>query len=316
MMNEPAPAAGLKIVFMGTSAFAVVALQALLRSPHTVIAVYTQAPRPAGRGLKLQPSPVHEFATSHALPIFCPTTLRDPAIQSEYKLLAADISVVAAYGNLLPQAILDAFPGGCINIHPSLLPRWRGAAPIQHQILAGDVDAGVTIMQLDKGLDTGDILLQRPMVMPERIDAMRLEELLASQGAAMLIEVLGLYQYGALKPLRQEDALATYARKLDKQDGYIQWQNTAIEIDRQIRGCVPWPGTFSLLHGQTLKMQGATYSLESVPFAPGTIIDTDLRIACGQGTLQPLHLQLPGGKMLPREQFLRGRPIAPGTILG
>ncbi|MBY0354667.1 MAG: methionyl-tRNA formyltransferase, partial [Rickettsiales bacterium] len=231
----------MRIVFMGTPAFALPTLQALIDSTHEVVAVYCQPPRPAGRGQKPQPSPVQRLAEMHAIPVYYPTSLRDSEVQATFNSHAADAAIVAAYGLLLPPPILNAYRYGCINIHPSDLPRWRGAAPIQRTIMAGDADTAICIMHMDEGLDTGDVLLRKPLTIPANSDAGWLHDWLAAQSAPLLLEALQQLQAGTACPTQQSAAGITYASKISKQEAALDWQRPAHELLQQIRGLVPSP---------------------------------------------------------------------------
>jgi methionyl-tRNA formyltransferase len=301
----------MRLAFMGTPDFAVPALQALHQAGHDIAAVYCQPPRPAGRGHALRPCPVHQEAERLRLDVRTPARLRkDEAAQAEFAALNLDAAVVAAYGLILPQAMLDAPKRGCLNIHASLLPRWRGAAPIQAAILAGDAESGVTIMQMDAGLDTGAMLLKQAIPITSATTTATLHDQLAEAGARLILETLATDP----PPQPQSDENATYAAKLAREDGRIDWTHPAAQIDRQIRAYDPWPGTFSTLNGQPLKILGAIPTSGSG--LPGTTLDNHLTVACGTGAIRLTHIQLPGRSALPAEAFLRGHPIPPGTHLG
>ncbi len=297
-----------KIIFAGTPQFSVSTLSALLDSEHTVIAVYTQPDRPAGRGRKLTASPVKELAVKHGIPVYQPQTLRDEAEQKRLTSLGADVMVVVAYGLLLPLPVLQAPRYGCINVHASLLPRWRGAAPIQRAILEGDQQTGVTIMQMDKGLDTGDMLAKVECPINIHDTSALLHDRLAASGAEVLIKTLA--QLDDLTAEKQDNALATYAHKISKEEAEINWQMTAIELDRKIRAFDPWPVAFTDWGENTLRLWEACVSPETTQAPPGTIIQTSsqgIDVATGMGVLRLLKVQLPGGKPLSASDLLNAR---------
>lgn len=293
---------GLRVVFAGTPAFAAEALQALLQSSHHVIAVYTQPDRPAGRGQKLTESPVKTLAREAGLPIYQPTTLKDPAAQAEFAALKPDVLVVAAYGLILPDAILSVPLHGGINIHPSILPRWRGAAPIQRTLFSGDTETGVTIMQMDAGLDTGPILYQTHYTMRPDETTASLHDQLASDGAAALIHVLNQEVVSPLPRLTQDNEKATYAAKITKEEANIDWSQPASHLSCLIRAFNPWPVAYTTMHGVTVRVWQAVALTDSTKQAPGSIVAVSkhgLDIAAGQGSvLRLLCLQWPGGKPL------------------
>jgi len=304
-----------RIVFAGTPDFAAEHLRALLDTPHQIIAVYSQPDRPAGRGQKLMPSPVKQLAVQHAIPVYQPQTLRDPAAQAELAALNPDLMVVVAYGLILPQVVLDTPRLGCINSHASLLPRWRGAAPIQRAIEAGDLESGVTVMQMEAGLDTGPMLLKVSTPIDAEDSGGSLHDRLASLGPAAVIEAIAGLASGTLKGQVQDDSLATYAHKLNKEEARIDWSRPAIELERLIRAFNPWPICHSTLNDAPLKILGA--QLGEGQGQPGQILSASkegLSVACGVGALRLTRLQLPGGKALAfadlynsrREQFAAG----------
>ncbi|MDA0820276.1 MAG: methionyl-tRNA formyltransferase [Proteobacteria bacterium] len=298
------------IAFMGTPDFAVPALVALHEAGHELACVYTQPPRPAGRGKKLQPSPVHRKAKELGIEVRHPTSLKNQDAQAEFAALQADVAVVSAYGLILPQAVLDAPSYGCLNIHASILPRWRGAAPIHRAILAGDAETGVTIMQMEAGLDTGPMLAK--VITP--IDAKTTGELteeLAELGANAMVGVLNDLEHLAAIP--QDDGAATYAPKIDKAEARIDWSKPAEEIERLARGLAPFPGAWFESDGERVKLLRA--ELAEGSGNPGEVLNEDFTIACGSGAIRPLRLQRAGKPAMDREDFLRGNPIAKGTIL-
>jgi methionyl-tRNA formyltransferase len=298
------------IIFMGTPEFAVPALKKLLDSRYNICAVYTQPPRPAGRGQKERKSPVHILAEENGIPIFTPPSLKDPQAQAEFANLKPDIAVVAAYGLILPQAILDAPTHGCINIHPSLLPRWRGAAPIQRTIMAGDSETAVCIMQMDSGLDTGDILLCKKFNVASLETAGQLHNRLSSAGAEMILDTLELIASGKATRVPQSTEGITYAAKITKQEAEIDFAKSATEIDCHIRGLNPYPGAYMMLKGEKIKIISATIE-HSNPGQQhthnhGEIDYKNFRITCADGFVQPQILQREGKKPVNIEDFLRG----------
>jgi len=289
----------MRIVFAGTPEFAAQHLEALLQAGYQVEAVYTQPDRPAGRGQKLMPSPVKQLALQHGLPVMQPATLRDAEAQHALAALQPDLMVVVAYGLILPQAVLDTPRLGCINSHASLLPRWRGAAPIQRAIEAGDSESGVTVMQMEAGLDTGPMLLKvRTPIVPSDTGG-SLHDRLAALGAQAVVEAVARLQAGSLPGERQDDTLATYAHKLSKDEARLDWQRPAAELERLVRAFNPWPICHSSLAGDVLKVHAAR--LVPGQGEPGRILAAGkdgLTVACGTGALQLTRLQLPGGKPL------------------
>lgn len=309
----------LRIVFAGTPEFAAEHLKALLDTPHQIIAVYSQPDRPAGRGQKLTPSPVKQLALQHAIPVYQPQTLRDPAAQAELAALKPDLMVVVAYGLILPQVVLDTPRLGCINSHASLLPRWRGAAPIQRAIEAGDAKSGVTVMQMEAGLDTGPMLLKVSTAIIAADSGGSLHDRLAALGPPAVIEAIRGLAAGTLKGQVQDDSLATYAHKLNKDEARIDWSRPAVELERLVRAFHPWPICHSTLNGEALKVHAAQMGEGSG--APGTILAADksgLTVACDTGALRLTRLQLPGGKALNFSDLFNSRreQFAAGLVLG
>jgi len=304
----------LRLIFMGTPDFAVPALAALRDAGHEIAAVYSQPPRPAGRGHAERPSPVQTFAEAHGLPVRTPRTLRDPAAQADFAAFGADAAVVAAYGLILPQAVLDAPRLGCINIHGSLLPRWRGAAPIQRAILAGDDETGITIMQMDAGLDTGPMLLRESVPIGPRTTAGDLHDTLAEIGARLIVEAMKGVAAGSLKAEPQPAEGATYAAKLGRDEGRLDWTRPALELDRRVRALNPWPGTWFAHDDAKIKVLDAVAD-PAAGGDPGTVLPGGLTIACGEGGLRLLRLQRAGRAPVDAEAFLRGYALAPGTRL-
>jgi methionyl-tRNA formyltransferase len=301
----------MRLAFMGSPDFAVPALLGLHQAKHEIAAVYCQPPKPAGRGYALRPCPVHIAATRLGLPVSTPARLRaDPAAQQGFAALRLDAAVVAAYGLILPPAMLDAPRRGCLNIHASLLPRWRGAAPIQAAILAGDAETGVTIMQMDAGLDTGPMLLSESVPIIRTTTTAGLHDVLAEIGARLILRALAEDP----RPVPQPEQGATYAPKLTREAGRIDWTRDAAMIERQMRAFDPWPGTFSTLRGATLKVAAAELACGSGP--PGTVLDGRLTVACGEGALRLTRVQLAGRPAMAADAFLRGHPVSAGAVLG
>ncbi|MBF9057806.1 methionyl-tRNA formyltransferase [Rhodobacterales bacterium HKCCSP123] len=301
----------MRVVFMGTPEFSVPVLDALIAAGHEIAAVYTQPPRPAGRGKKERPSPVQARAEALGLTVRHPRTLRDPDAQAEFAALKADVAVVVAYGLILPQAVLDAPARGCLNIHASLLPRWRGAAPIQRAIMAGDTETGVCIMQMEAGLDTGPVLLRRAIPIRAEETAGELHDRLSALGAEAIIEALA--QLDTLSPEPQPDTGVTYAEKIDKAEARVDWTAPAPIIDRQIRGLSPFPGAWTLVGGTRVKLIRSR--LAAGTGMAGEVLD-GLTIACGKGAVEITELQPEGKPRMATEAYLRGARIAPGMVLG
>ena len=300
----------MRIIFMGSPDFAVPTLNALVAAGHEVVAAYTQPPRAAGRGKAERATAVAVRAGELEIEVRCPRSLRGADEQAAFAELGADIAVVAAYGLILPQAVLDAPRHGCLNVHGSLLPRWRGAAPVQRAIMAGDAITGVTIMAMEAGLDTGPMLLARNLTIGDS-NAAQVTERLAKLGAAMMVEVVGaLDRY---PPLPQPDEGVTYAAKISKDEARIDWSRPARELARHVQGLAPFPGAWFEVTGERIKLL-ATDAAASAG-APGEVIDERLTIACGEGALRPTLLQRAGKSAVALDDFLRGFPIAKGTIL-
>ena len=296
---------------MGTPDFSVPALDALLAAGHDIAAVYTQPPRPAGRGQKERPSPVHLRAEALGVPVRHPKTLRAPEAQADFAALDADIAVVVAYGLILPKPVLDAPRHGCLNIHASLLPRWRGAAPIHRAVLAGDAETGVCIMQMEEGLDTGPVLLSAATPVGPTDTTGDLHDRLAALGARLIVDALA--RLDTLVPEPQPENGVTYAAKIDKAEAAIDWTRPAAEIDRQIRGLSPFPGAWTTHEGRRLKLLRSRVA--EGQGAPGEVLH-GLTIACGTGATDILDVQAEGRARQDAASFLRGTPIAPGTRLG
>jgi methionyl-tRNA formyltransferase len=305
----------LDLIFMGTPDFAATVLAALIDAGHRIGAVYTQPARPAGRGHRLQPSPVEALARRHGIAVRCPATLRDPETQDEFAATPADAAVVAAYGLILPPAILKAPRHGCLNVHASLLPRWRGAAPIQRAILAGDPETGITIMQMDEGLDTGPILLQQAIPITPKMTSGELSELLAALGARLILDAIDGVARGTLVARPQPSAGVTYAAKLRREEARLDWRLSAVALERQVRAFDSWPGAYFCGRGERIRVLMADADPQSAAAPPGTVLDECLSVACGEGVLRPLRLQRPGRTALDTAALLRGFALPPGTVL-
>ena len=305
----------MRVVFMGTPDFSVPALGALIDAGHEIACAYTQPPRPAGRGQKERPSPVQAFAVARGIEVRHPTSLKDPAAQEAFAALDADIAVIVAYGLILPVPVLSAPRLGCLNIHASLLPRWRGAAPIQRAILAGDTETGVTVMQMDAGLDTGDMLLREPLPIDAQTTGGALHDALSALGARLIVDALDRLAAGTLAAQPQPEEGVTYARKLDKAEARLDWTAEAGALARRVRAFDPWPGTWFEHDGVRIRVTAA----EAVPgrsgAVPGTVLDTGPTVACGTGALRLLRLQRPGRAAMAAVEFLRGYDLPPGTVL-
>lgn len=304
-----------KIVFMGTPDFAVPVLRQLI-AHHTVIGVVTQPDRPAGRSRQVQMSPVKLTALDAGIPVFQPEKIRRPDAVAELREWSPDVYVVAAFGQLLPQTVLDIPPHGSINVHASLLPRWRGAAPIQAVIRAGDAETGITIMKMDAGLDTGAILSQRAIPISSDETGQSLHDKLSEVGAALLIDTLPGYLSGALQPIPQDDALATLAPRIDKEEGRINWHDSAAQIERTVRAFTPWPGTFTTWDGKGLKIHGGAVGEGSAE--PGRVTERAGKVAVGtgEGVFLPTRVQLEGRGVVGIDEFVRGYPGFVGAALG
>jgi methionyl-tRNA formyltransferase len=300
----------MRIIFMGTPDFAVPALDALVAAGHDIVAVYSQPPRPAGRGKAPRPSPVHARADALGLEVRTPVSLRGAEEQADFAALQADMAVVAAYGLILPVPVLEAPGLGCLNIHASLLPRWRGAAPIQRAILAGDTETGVTIMQMEAGLDTGPMLARAATPVGTKTAGALIAEL-ADMGARLLLEVLA--DLPAYPPVPQPEAGVTYAAKIDKAESRLDFTRPAVEVERQVRAFNPAPGAWFAMGGERIKMLVAAVETQHGP--AGTVLDERLLIACGSGSIRPALVQRAGKGAMPTGDMLRGFSVPPGTIL-
>ena len=303
----------LRLIFMGTPDFAVPTLVELAARGHEIVAVYTRAPKPAGRGMDMQITPVEREARRLALPVFTLKTLRTDEAQAAFRAHGADAAVVVAYGLILPKAVLEAPRFGCFNVHASLLPRWRGAAPINRAVMAGDVESGVTIMQMDEGLDTGAMVLaERLPILPD-MTAGDLHDALAPRGADLMMRALAALERGTLTPTAQPEAGVTYAAKISKDETRIDWSRSAQDVHNHIRGLSPFPGAWFELDGVRVKVLRSTKG-EGVG-QPGTALDGRLTIACGDGAVRLVQVQRAGKQPMAAEDFLRGTQVAAGTRL-
>ncbi|XWX05309.1 methionyl-tRNA formyltransferase [Aggregatilineales bacterium SYSU G02658] len=302
-----------RIVFMGTPEFAVPSLKALI-AHHQVVGVVTQPDRPAGRGGELRPPPIKELAQAHSIPCVQPVKLRE--VKDWLRAQEADLFVVAAFGQILPQSVLDMPRHGCLNVHGSLLPRWRGAAPIHAAIRAGDAETGITIMLMDAGLDTGPMLTQASTPIKPDDTSASLHDRMAELGANLLIQTIPPYLNGQITPQPQDDALATYAPQLSKEEGRIDWSLPAVQIERTIRAFDPWPGTFTHWDGKLLKVHRARLRAGQQPAGSVALIDGALCVGTGDGLLELVELQLEGRKRVTADDFLRGHPQIVGAQLG
>lgn len=301
----------MRIIFMGTPDFSVPVLDALVEAGHQIAAVYCQPPRPAGRGKKDRPTPVHARAAALGLDVRHPVSLKDAEEQAAFAALNADIAVVVAYGLILPQAILDAPQHGCLNIHASLLPRWRGAAPIHRAIMAGDAETGICIMQMEAGLDTGPVLLREATAIGAEETTEQLHDRLSGMGAGLIVEALR--RLPELAPEVQPAEGVTYAEKIDKVEAQVDWSRPAAEVDRKIRGLSPFPGAWCEIEGQRVKLLASRQA--EGQGTPGEVLDDALTIACGNGAVQLLRLQRAGKSAQDPDVFLRGFPVPKGSRL-
>lgn len=301
----------MRIVFMGTPDFSVPVLNALVDAGHDVVAVYSQPPRPAGRGKKDRPGPVHAQAEALGIEVRTPVSLKTPETQTDFVALNADVAVVVAYGLILPQAILDAPPRGCLNIHASLLPRWRGAAPIHRAIMAGDRETGVCIMQMEAGLDTGPVLLRASLAIGDEETTAQLHDRLSGLGAHLIVDALT--QLDQLERQVQPDEGVIYAAKIDKAEAVIDWSKPALDVDRQIRGLSPFPGAWFALNGDRIKVLGSR-AVQGEGEA-GVVLNDDLHVACGEDAVALTRLQKAGKGAQDADVFQRGAQITTGTNL-
>lgn len=303
----------LRLAYMGTPDFAVPALEALLASSHQVVCVYTQAPKPKGRGHQLQESPVHALAKAHNIDVRTPKTLRDAGAQAEFSGLNLDLAVVAAYGLILPKPVLEAPRAGCLNLHGSLLPRWRGAAPIQRAIEAGDRDTAICLMKMDEGLDTGPVYAGAMLPITATTSSATLAADMAKAGADLLLQHIEAIAASALPALPQSSEGVTYAKKIDKSEARINWAEPAEVLERRLRAFTPWPGLEFALGSEIIKLIRA--ELVYASGAPGTLLDAECTIACGVHALRLLSVQRPGRGPVNGADFLRGLHLAPGQVL-
>ena len=308
----------LRLIFMGTPDFAVPTLRALHDGGHEVVAVYTRAPKPAGRGMKLQLSPVEQEARRLGIPVLTPRTLKTPEALGEFRAHNADAAVVVAYGMILPQTVLDAPPLGCFNLHASLLPRWRGAAPINRAIMAGDAESGVMVMKMDVGLDTGDVAMAERLTITDTMTAADLHDALAPLGADLMVRAMGALERGKLQLSKQSEDGVTYAAKIDKSEARIDWKRPAREVLRHIHGLSPFPGAWCELATDAEPARIKILRCESVTGSgtPGEVLDDCLTIACGDGAIRILELQRAGKAPMKAADFLRGTSLKPPARLG
>jgi len=307
----------LRLIFMGTPEFAVPTLLELVAHGHEIAAVYTRAAKPAGRGMKLQQSPVEQEAHRLGIPVKTPSTLKTPEALQEFRAHNADAAVVVAYGMILPQAILDAPKLGCFNLHASLLPRWRGAAPINRAIMAGDAETGVMVMKMDVGLDTGDVAMAVRLQITDKMTASDLHDALASLGGDLMARAVAMLERGTLQLTPQASEGVTYAAKIDKTEAHIDWNRPAHAVLRHIHGLSPFPGAWCEmpLEGAAQRMKVLRCEIASGSGAPGTVLDDRLAIACAQGAVRIIELQRAGKHPMKAEEFLRGTPLKPPARL-
>ena len=309
----------LRIIFMGTPEFAVPTLAAIAAAGHSIAAVYSQPPRPAGRGLQQQQSPVHHFADQAGFPVLTPRTLRDEPAQAQFQAHHADAAIVVAYGLILPKPVLDTPRHGCFNLHGSALPRWRGAAPIQRAIMAGDRDTAATIMRMDEGLDTGPVCASAPIAIGPDMTAGDLHDLMAARGAALMVDALAALERGTLACTPQPLDGVTYAGKIDKGEARIDWMRPATEVHNKVRGLAPWPGAYFEVApgGRTERIKVLRATLASGPVSelgpPGTVLDGNGTIACVDGAIRLVEVQRAGRRPMSAADLLRGFALTPGT---
>jgi methionyl-tRNA formyltransferase len=302
----------LRLAFMGTPDFAVPTLAELIAQGHDIAAVYSQPPRPAGRGMALEPGPVHKFADAAKLPVRTPLSLKDAQAQEEFAALELDAAIVVAYGLLLPKAILEAPMLGCFNLHGSLLPRWRGAAPIQRAVMAGDMETGVMVMRMDEGLDTGPVLMAERVTVGRKTSGELTSEL-SRLGADLMVRALGALERGGVAPQTQPQDGVTYAKKILKDEARIDWHRSAHEIDCHVRGLSPFPGAWTEVNGERMKVLYAEPANGSGK--PGITLDDALTVACGEGAVRLRKVQRAGGKAMDTEALLKGFAVPAGTQL-
>lgn len=306
----------LRLIFMGTPDFSVPTLLELVAHGHEIAAVYTRAPKPGGRrGLELQPTPIEREARRLGIPVFTPKTLKTPEALETFRAHDADAAVVVAYGMILPQAILDAPKLGCFNLHASLLPRWRGAAPINRAIMAEDTESGVMVMKMDVGLDTGNVAIVERLAISDAMTASDLHDALARLGADLMVRAMAALERGALELTKQSEQGVTYAAKIDKAEAHIDWRKPAHAVLRHIHGLSPFPGAWSEIAGEGARVKILRCELAKGAGAPGTVLDDHLTIACGEGAIRIVELQRAGKAPMKAADFLRGTPVKPGTRL-
>jgi len=303
----------LRLIFMGTPDFAVPTLLTLADHGHEIAAVYTRAPKPAGRGMKLQATPVEQAARQLGVPVLTPKTLRTPEAEAEFRAHNADAAVVVAYGMILPQNILESVPLGCFNLHASLLPRWRGAAPINRAIMAGDAESGVMVMKMDVGLDTGDVAMAERLPITDTMTASDLHDALAPLGADLMVRAMGGLSRGGLQLTKQSEQGVTYAAKIDKAEARIDWIKSAREVLRHIHGLSPFPGAWFEIacDGEPVRIKVLRCELAKGSGTPGDVLDDKLTIACGDGAVRILELQRAGKPPMKAEAFLNGTALKP-----
>ncbi|WP_029587689.1 methionyl-tRNA formyltransferase [Bradyrhizobium sp. URHD0069] len=301
----------LRLIFMGTPDFAVPTLLELAAHGHEIAAVYTRAAKPAGRGMKLQPTPAEQEARRLGIPVLTPTTLKTPEAERQFRAHNADAAVIVAYGMILPQTILDAPPLGCFNLHASLLPRWRGAAPINRAIMAGDAETGVMVMKMDAGLDTGDIAMAERIAITDAMTAADLHDALARLGGDLMVRAMGALERGMLQLTKQSDDGVTYAAKIEKAEARIDWNKPARAVLRHIHGLSPFPGAWCeiAIEGELMRVKILRCELADGSGSPGDLLDDHLAVACKQGAIRILELQRAGGKPMKAKEFLRGTPL-------
>jgi methionyl-tRNA formyltransferase len=305
----------LRLIFMGTPDFAVPTLLELVAHGHEIAAVYTRAPKPAGRGMKLQATPVEQEARRLGIPVTTPTTLKTPEAQEQFRVHDADAAVVVAYGMILPQAILDAPKLGCFNLHASLLPRWRGAAPINRAVMSGDAETGVMVMKMDVGLDTGDIAMAERLTITDRMTASDVHDALARLGADLMVRAMAALERGGLQLKKQSEQGVTYAAKVEKAEAKIDWTRPAHEVLRHIHGLSPFPGAWSevAVDGEAVRLKILRCEPAAGVGAPGALLDDQLTVACGEGAIRIIELQRAGKAPMKTAEFLRGTPLKAGA---
>lgn len=307
----------LRLIFMGTPDFAVPTLLELAGHGHEIAAVYTREPKPAGRGMKLQQSPVEAEARRLGVPVLTPKTLKTTEAEAEMRAFGADAAVVVAYGMILPQAILDVPPLGCFNLHASLLPRWRGAAPLNRAIMAGDAESGVMVMKMDIGLDTGDVAMAERMPITDSMTTRELHDRLSRIGADLMVRAMGALERGQLRLTKQADEGVTYAAKIDKQEARIDWTKPARDVLRHCHGLSPFPGAWCEfpIQGEQVRVKILRCALASGSGAPGALLDDKLTIACGDGAIRIVELQRTGKQPMSADEFLRGTALKPPLVV-